>query len=246
VRAVNLIPAEQRRGAGSAASRSGGAAYGVLALLAGLAVLAYLYGSARHQVSSRTAQVASLTSQAQRTAAEAAQLAPYTSFVALNEQRQQVVSELAQSRFDWARATRELGRVLPVNASITSLSGTIGSPGAPKGASTAAAVTSAAGNSTVTSATPPGSVPAMTLGACSTSQSGVARTLNRLRLIDGVGTVTLESSAQGGSGAAGGGGGGCPSRDASFVVELTFEPLPAVSSTSSSPATATTSNGGAR
>jgi Tfp pilus assembly protein PilN len=237
VRAVNLIPAEQRRGAGSAASRSGGAAYGVLALLAGLAVLAYLYGSARHQVSSRTAQVASLTSQAQRTAAEAAQLAPYTSFVALNEQRQQVVSELAQSRFDWARATTELGRVLPTDASITSLTGTIGS----KGASTPAAATGAQSSSAVASATPPGSVPVLTLGGCSTSQAGVAQVLNRLRLIDGVGTVALQSSGQGG---AGGGGVGCPARGVSFSVTLTFEPLPAVSSTTSSPTTITTAAGG--
>ncbi len=239
MRAVNLIPAEQRRGAGSAAGRSGGAAYGVLALLAGLAVLAYLYGSARHQVSSRTAQVASLTSQAQQTAAAAAQLAPYTTFVALNEQREQVVSQLAQSRFDWARATIELGRVLPANASITSLTGTIGS----KGASTPASATGAESSSSVASATPPGSVPVITLGGCSTSQSGVAQVLNRLRLIDGVSAVALQSSGQGG---AGGGAVGCPASGVSFSVTLTFQPLPAVSSTSttSSPTTIATAAGG--
>jgi len=239
VRAVNLIPAEQRRGAGSAAGRSGGAAYGVLALLAGLAVLTYLYGSARHEASSRSARVTSLTAQAQRTAAAAAQLAPYTSFVALNEQRQQMVSELAQSRFDWARATSELGRVLPTDASITSLTGTIGS----KESTTSPAAKGAAAGSAVASSTPPGSVPVLTLGACSTSQSGVAQALNRLRLMDGVSAVALQSSGQGGSA---GGGIGCGAHGVSFSVTLTFQPLPAVSSTSttSSPTTITTAAGG--
>jgi len=45
VRAVNLIPLEQRAGSGPAAGRSEGGAYAVLVLLAGLAVFALLYGA---------------------------------------------------------------------------------------------------------------------------------------------------------------------------------------------------------
>ncbi len=76
---------------------------------------------------------------------------------------------LVDSRFDWAHVLHEFGRVLPAQASISSLSGTVGStrrgrelelrqlqppPRAP----------------TVTSATPPGSVPTFTLTGCATSQ----------------------------------------------------------------------------
>ena len=159
MRAVNLIPVEQRGGSGPAAGRSEGGAYAVLVLLAGLALLALLYGTARHEISSRRAKAASLAAQTQRAQAMAAQLAPYTSFLALREQRVKAVSELAQSRFDWAHAFHELGRVLPHDASITSLSGTVGSAGGSSSSSASASGAKAGASSTVTSATPPGSVP---------------------------------------------------------------------------------------
>ena len=82
MRAVNLIPAEQRAGAGVGAGRSGGVAYAVLGLLGGLAVLALLYGIADHQISSRRAEVASLSAAPSRHRRAPGQLAPYTSFVA--------------------------------------------------------------------------------------------------------------------------------------------------------------------
>jgi len=48
VRAVNLVPVDQRGGSAPGAGRSEGGAYAVLVLLAGLAGLALLYGTARH------------------------------------------------------------------------------------------------------------------------------------------------------------------------------------------------------
>ena len=244
MRAVNLIPAEQRSDSAIGAGRSEGGAYAVLALLGGLAVLALLYGSAHHQISSRRAQAASLTAQAQRAQASAAQLAPYTSFIALREQRVQAVSELVDARFDWAHAFHELGRVLPHDASISSLTGTIGSAAAtvaapasstpastPASTTTAAGASGAAASAAVTSATPPGSVPTFTLSGCATSQSEVALTLDRLRLIDGVNEVTLQSSTKstsaGGSGAVG--SSGCAASDPVFTVQITFAPLPTAS-----------------
>jgi Tfp pilus assembly protein PilN len=254
MRAVNLIPADQRGGAAIGAGRSEGAAYAVLGLLAALALMALLYGMADHQISSRRTQIASLTAQAQAAQARATELAPYTSFMALREQRMQAVSNLVDSRFDWAHAFHELGRVLPRQATISSLTGTIGAapaaPAAPAPASASTAAT-AATSTPVTSATPPGSVPTFTLSGCATSQSAVALTLDRLRLIDGVSEVTLQSSTK--AGGTGGSGGGC---GAVFAVQVSFDPLPAVSTTgsSTSPSTATasdtatptTSTGGAR
>jgi len=280
MRAFNLIPADERGGAGLSAGKSGGSAFVVLGLLGVLAIFALLYGQASRQISSQTSKIATLDTQAQAAQAQAAKLAPYVSFMTMHEQRVQAVDQLVDSRFDWAHAFHELGRVLPPGqVSLTSLTGTIGSStgstaagadtaaGASKAASAAtgasttagASATAAAGASSTsaTSATPPGSVPTFTLSGCATSQSMVALTLDRLRLVDGVSDVTLQSSTQA-SKAAGGSSSGCTG--ATFTMQITFDPLPSASATSSpsttptetasalTPATGqpTTSTGGAR
>jgi hypothetical protein len=254
MRAVNLIPAEQRGGGSVGVGRSGGGAYAVMVLLAGLAVLAFFYGTAHHQISSRRAQAASLTTQAAQAQAAATSLAPYATFISLREARMQAVSQLVNSRFDWAHAFHELGRVLPPGQiSISSLSGAVGSttrtaaaapvaPAAPTAGATAspAAGTTAsspagsAAASSVASATPPGAVPSFTLSGCATSQPAVAVMLERLRLIDGVSEVVLQSSTKSAPGAStGGSGGGCPASAATFTVEVNFDPLPTASAVSS-------------
>jgi Tfp pilus assembly protein PilN len=235
MRAVNLIPAEQRGGSAVGGGRSEGAAHAMLALLGGIAVLAALYGMAHHQIASRRTQIATVTAQAQRAQTEAARLAPYTSFIALREQRTQAVSQLVDSRFDWAHVFHEFGRVLPSDISISSLTGTVGStttalgaPAAPATPAAPAASTSSASASAarpvaspVTSATPPGSVPTFVLTGCASSQPAVAQMLERLRLIDGVGSVTLQSSTKGASA-----GGGCPTESPVFSVQIAFDALP--------------------
>ncbi len=244
MRAVNLIPSEQRSGASVGVGRSQGGAYAVLVLAAGLAVLAVLYGSAHHQIASRSAQVASIAARAQQAQAEAEQLAPYTSFVALREQRSQAVDTLVDSRFDWAHVFHEFGRVLPSQTSISSLTGTIGSAtasaAAPSSSTATSTSSSAAAGTAVSSATPPGSVPTFTLDGCSTSQPAVALTLERLRLIDGVSEVTLQSSTAGSSGA--GGAGGCPAHDATFAATVTFDPLPSTAAVAAATKTKTVSD----
>jgi hypothetical protein len=235
VRAVNLIPVEQRGGASVGAGRSGGAAYAVMVVLGGFALFAYLYGRANHEISSRQAETTEITARAQHAQLETSRLAPYTSFIALREQRMNAVSELADTRFDWAHAFHEFGRVLPREISVTSLTGTIAGAGpAAGGAAAASAVPSAAraaaagSSSTVTSATPPGSVPTFTLAGCATSQPAVALLLDRLRLMDGVSDVTLQSSTKGGSS---GGGGGCTAGQPAYTVQISFDPLPTPAAT---------------
>jgi hypothetical protein len=261
MRAVNLLPPEQRSGFAGGVGRSQGGAYAVLAALAGLAILAVLYGIASHQISSRRAQAASLSAQAARAKAAAAQLAPYTSFQALREGRMQAVAQLVDSRFDWAHAFHELGRVLPKDASISTLTGNVGAAGKPgsggaaassspsgasgssSGASSAGAGGAAASGSSASSATPPGSVPVFLLSGCATSQSEVALTLQRLRLIDGVSEVTLQSSTKSATGATGGEA-GCPTHDPAFSVQITFAALPAGPLPGTSTARLTSSTGG--
>lgn len=234
MKAVNLIPSDQRGGGGSVTGESDGGAFIVVGLLAGLAVLALLYGVGRHQVSTRTSEVASVTAQAQATQARASELAPYVSFKATYQTRLQAVSQLVGTRFDWAHAIHEIGRVLPKDAALNSLHGTIGST---TGSSSSSSSTPPAAGS-VSSATPPGAVPVFSLAGCATTQSEVAETLQRLRLIDGVSAVTLQSSTKSSSGGTGASG-GCPGKDPAFAMQVSFAPLPAPSGASATPAAST-------
>jgi hypothetical protein len=259
MRAFNLIPTDERGGAGVSAGKSGGSAFVVLGLLGVLAIFALLYGQASRQISSQTGKIATLNAQAQAAQAQAAKLEPYVSFKTMHEQRVQAVDQLVDSRFDWAHAFHELGRVLPPDeVALTSLTGTIGSSGgstsagadtaagagskaaAATGATTSSSSAASTSSSSVASATPAGSVPTFTLAGCATSQSMVALTLDRLRLIDGVSEVTLQSSTKPPKAAGGkssGGSGSCTG--ATFAMEVTFDPLPNASATSSSSATPT-------
>lgn len=244
MRAVNLIPADQRGGAPVGAGRSEGAAYAVLAVLAGVAVMAVLYGKAHSEVESRTSQAAALTARAQQAQASASQLAPYANFIALRQQRTQAVEQLLDTRFNWAHALHEFGRVLPSDAAITSLSGTVGSSTAtPVVTSSSSSSTATPAAAAVASATPVGSVPTFSVAGCATSQEAVAQTIDRLRLIDGVSSVTLQSSAasSGASSSAGASGGGpCTATGPEFALTVTFQPLPTITASTLSAAATTT------
>lgn len=226
MRAVNLIPADQRRGGGGGfTGRSGGAAYVVVAVICGLALVAALYGEAKHEIGTKQAEASRLSAEAQQAAAQASKLAPYASFVAMREERLKDVQELANTRFDWAHAMHELGRVLPTDASLTSVAGSVGAT-TESSSSSSSSSAKTTGSSTVTSATPAGSVPTFQLSGCATSQSEVALTMDRLRLIDGVSEVSLQSSTKGGSGGGKGSSGGCPEGYPTFSLQVTFDALP--------------------
>jgi Tfp pilus assembly protein PilN len=235
MRAVNLIPGDQRSGASVGAGRSEGGAYALLALLVIVAGMALLYGKASRDVSSKKSQAATLTNEATQAQAQAQALAPYTSFVALREQRQQAVESLVDTRFDWAHAFHELGRVLTTEVSITSLDGTIAAAGTTPGAAPAAPAAPAAGAASAgaTSATPSGSVPTFTLTGCATSQKSVADVMQRLRLIDGVKEVTLQSSTRGAANA-GSAAGACPATYPVFAMTIDFDALPAATAAAAS------------
>jgi len=250
MRAVNLIPVEQRTGAPVGAGRSQGGAYALLAIIAGLAIMAVLYGKADHAISSKQAQAASLAAQAQRAEAQANRLTSYTAFAALRQQRLQAVETLLESRFDWAHVFHEFGRVLPSGTSISSLDGSVGgssstaaatSASSPSSTTSASSSASASSSSaTVASSTPPGAVPAFTISGCATGQKSVAELLERLRLIDGVKEDELESSTTSATSGGGGSSGGCPSNDPAYSIVVTFEALPSASAVAAASAPAAT------
>ncbi len=276
MRAVNLIPTEQRKG-GAVGRRSQGAAFAVLGLLVGAAILTFMYGMADHQAQSSKAEAAALSARAATVQAQASQLTPYTSFMQMREQRLQTIAQLINSRFDWSSAMGELSRVLPAGVSLSSLEATIASSATASTSSSAAAtpsssspsssssasssssttstssssatpangtaVAAAAATSSATSATPAGATPTFTLAGCAVSQTVVAQTLVRLRLVSGVSSVSLQSSTKSSSGGGASGGGACPSDAPVFSVTVAFAPLPAPPATSTETLEATADPG---
>ena len=200
MRAFNLIPADERGGAGVSAGKSGGGAFVVLGLLGVLAIFALLYGQASRQISSQTRQ--------DRDAQHPGAGGPGAGRQA--RALRQLHDDARTARAGGRPARRlalRLGprlprtrpRAAPGQVSLTSLTGTIGSSSGSTaaGADTAAgasskaaaatgATTPAAGSSSaatassssVSSATPAGSVPTFTLAGCATSQAMVALTLD--------------------------------------------------------------------
>lgn len=182
MKAVNLIPAEERRGAGGSAGRSGGAVYVVLGALALLVVVVGLWAHAGGQVDDRKAELARAEREAVAAEARAASLAAYTSFNALRVRRTETVRSIASSRFDWAHALNEVSRVIPEDVALESVRGTV-APGV--------AVKGAAVTNPLRAADP---APALEIVGCSADQAKVARMLTRMRLIDGVKRVSLQES----------------------------------------------------
>jgi Tfp pilus assembly protein PilN len=183
MRAVNLIPSEQQRGAGGAAGKSGGGAYVLLGALALVVVLAASYVAAGKSVTDKKASLADITAQAEAAEAKSASLTSYTKFASIRAKRVDTVSQLAASRFDWSHALHEVARVLPENAWLTSLAAT-----------TSSSVQGVGGAGTLRAAL---NVPAIQIQGCTTSQASVAKLMARLRLIDGVQRVSLEDSTKG-------------------------------------------------
>jgi Tfp pilus assembly protein PilN len=183
MRAVNLIPSDQQRGAGGAAGKSGGGAYILLGALALIVVLAASYVVSGKSVNDKQAQLADITQQAAAAEAKAASLTSYTKFASIRAKRVETVSQLAASRFDWAHALREVSRVLPENAWLTTLTAT-----------TSPSVSVGGGSGALRSSL---NVPAIQLQGCTTSQASVAKLIARLRLVDGVQRVSLEDSTKG-------------------------------------------------
>ena len=105
--------------------RTGPLAYVVVAVLAVGLVAVTLTVVASNQVSDRKAEKASLESQVAEAQAAATRVQSFADFASVQQTREQTVSTLAQSRFDWERVLRELAIVIPDDVWITSLNATV-------------------------------------------------------------------------------------------------------------------------
>jgi Tfp pilus assembly protein PilN len=183
VRAVNLVPGDQRRGgAGSQASTP---TYVLLGALTAIVIAAAAYVLTVNTVNSRKTDLSKVSTEATSTAQQAATLRPYRDFAALRQTRVATVASLAASRFDWERTMSELARALPGDVWLTSLVGTV-APGV-----TLDGNSSGGDAGSLRSSLPS---PAVEVVGCTDTQAEVSRVMARLRLLHGVTRVSLASS----------------------------------------------------
>src|SRR3954466_14546185 len=116
MRAVNLIPADARKGGGAGAGgRSGGAAYVLLGGMAALVGLVAVWALAGHNISNKKTEITRLQSETTQAQAQASQLASSARYAKLSKDRVDTVRSLAVSRFNWAQALDAVARTLPAD-----------------------------------------------------------------------------------------------------------------------------------
>jgi Tfp pilus assembly protein PilN len=189
MKAVNLIPADERRRIGGG---SGLSSYIILAVLALAVVVGAAYTLTNRSVSDRRQELAEVQARAKASADQAQDLRAYTSFAALRQKRSETIRSLVASRFDWSHALHEVARTIPSNAWLTGLRATV-----TPSASVDGGVTDPLRASV--------QAPAIEIVGCTTSQKNVAGVIASLRRVDGVDRVSLSSTekleASGGTGA---------------------------------------------
>ncbi len=225
MRAVNLIPPEERRGE-KAPMRTGSLGYVVVGVLGAalFAVTAIVLTS--NQISDSEAEKSSLESQVAVAQAEADRLGSFADFASMQQAREQTVASLAQSRFDWERVLRELAIVIPHDVWLTNLDATISSEAASSSSSSSASGSSASGAESIQG-------PSLHIQGCAAGHEAVARFLAALHDVDGVTRVSVlnsdlpDPSTTGTAEAADVGGTttGCSSRDfvSQFEVVAAFD-----------------------
>ena len=184
MRAVNLIPADQRRGAGGLAGRSGGIVYVVAGGLLVVVVLGVVYAFAVKDVANKTGQLNQVTREVGLVTAQANSLAEYGQVHQLSQAKVNSVVSIAQSRFNWPGAMSQIALALPSDVTFNSLTAVYSN------ASSAATT----GIPSTTTATTSG--PTFALSGCASSQSEIATILTRLASVPSVTNVSLADSAK--------------------------------------------------
>ena len=192
MKAVNLIPSEQRRA--EATGAQAGSSYIVIGVLAVLLLMAVAYVFTANNVTERKDEAASAKAQADKLEAQVAARGAYTNFSQIKQARVASVSSVAAARFDWERLMREISRVMPTGSWLQT---------------TDASVDGQVGSSSSTPTAVPGVAvvpqPKANFIGCTPDQSDVAAMMVRMRQLHRVSDVELNESVQqlGGGGDAG-------------------------------------------
>ncbi|HEY2636024.1 MAG TPA: PilN domain-containing protein [Solirubrobacteraceae bacterium] len=240
MKAVNLIPSDQRGGGASA--RGTHVVLGALALVL-VGVIAYVVTT--NQISSRQDDLARAKQRSATVSSQLSTLKPYVDFATLKDSRTKTVHDLAAARFNWQRPMSDLSHVTTHQVWLTAMTATVAPGITLESAGTGS-------TSTLRSALPN---PAVELSGCAVSNKAVVAYMSRLRAIKGVVRVTLDSAEKpssasssatststGGSTATG----GCGTGDGTpaFDAVVFFAPIPGATDTTGATATAPTTSTG--
>jgi Tfp pilus assembly protein PilN len=179
--------------------RSGPFAYVIVGGLAVALAAVTALVLTQNSITDRETEIAQLEVARDAAAQRAQALAPYAEFAALEQSREQTITSLAQSRFDWERVLRELALVISDDVSLSSLEGQAVSAESETGG------------------------PGLTMTGCAADETALARFLAALEDIDGITSVELAKSERAGSGngESQAGSGECSSRPDLAAFELT-------------------------
>jgi Tfp pilus assembly protein PilN len=177
----------------------------LLGVLGAIVVAVLLYVLTANSINQARTDIASAKDEAARANAQADQLGAYGDFAKVKAERVAAVKQLAQSRMDWERLVRELAHVLPSGVWIQNAS----AADSAEDAATNPAPTSSSSSSSGADATSAG--PSLTVVGCARDQRTVAKTLVRLRELQGASDVKLDHSAAQKLASTSGGGSAAPS-----------------------------------
>jgi Tfp pilus assembly protein PilN len=182
MKAVNLIPSEQRRA--QASGRGAGGAYVVVGVLAVLLAMAVAFAMTQNKLNASQTKATEAKQEADALEARAAQLGSFTNFASIKDQRLASVVGAAATRFDWERLMREVSLVMPEGSWLqTTQASVLGDQSAEAAAASAPA---AAGSAS----------PSANFVGCTRQQSEVATLMVRLRQMHRVTDVKLNESAR--------------------------------------------------
>jgi Tfp pilus assembly protein PilN len=182
MKAVNLIPNDQRRAQSSGAQS--GSSYIVIGVLVTLLAMVAGYVVTSNKVTQDKNDAASAKAEADSLEAEVAQRGAFTNFAQTKETRLASVSGVAATRFDWERFMRELSRVMPSGSWLQSTD-----------ASVTGDVAGAEAEATPVPGTVVATQPKANLVGCTPDQSDVAGMMVRLRQLHRVDDVELNQSS---------------------------------------------------
>jgi Tfp pilus assembly protein PilN len=192
MKAVNLIPADERRSGGAGVLNDlSGPTLGLLGALVIALVVVVAFVTVSNGVAERRDDLTRIETNAAAAEQRAAALKPYGDVAALRDRTVASIRTLAAQRFDWPALLGELSRRVPADVTLTAMNGSAGATGA--------AATTGAG------------APSVQLSGCTSDHAAVARLMERLRAVRGVADVTLATSTKGSAKADQ--SSGCPRRD---------------------------------
>ncbi|WP_320672656.1 hypothetical protein [Patulibacter defluvii] len=198
MRAVNLLPVEERAGARSATTSRLTPWHGIAGVGAVVVVAQVgMWAMARHDTSSAREAEAAATARAASAQAQVNRLQPVVALDRRRQTREDAVVALAQGRTDWAMVLQSVAGALPSQVGITKL--TAQAQGATASSGGAAVPAGLGGQGSVA------------INGCADNQRRVATTLIALRRLPQVADIALNQTADSAKAGSGGStaGGGC-------------------------------------